>query len=54
MSRFNLALLLLSRNRPEDRTEAADLLRRALRDAEAMGIPEAATIRAIQRDHNLT
>ena len=48
------ALLLLSRNHPEDRAEAADLLRLAFRDAEAMGIPEAAQIRAIQRDHNLT
>ena len=48
------ALLLLSRNHPEDRAEAADLLRLAFRDAEAMGIPAAAQIRAIQRRHNLT
>ena len=54
LGRENLALLLLSRNHPEDRTEATDLLRLALRDADAMGIPEATTIRNIQRDHNLT
>jgi hypothetical protein len=30
------------------------LIRSALHDADAMGIPEAATIRSIQRDHNLT
>jgi hypothetical protein len=52
--RANIALLLLSRNRPEDRTEAADLLRLALRAAEAMGIPEAAQIRAFQSNYNLT
>jgi len=54
VGRTNLALTLLNRNHPEDRNEAADLLRLALRDAEAMGIPEAATIRTLQRRHNLT
>jgi hypothetical protein len=54
VDRGYLARHLLSRDLPEDRTEAADLLRLALRDADAMGIPEAATIRAIQRRHNLT
>jgi tetratricopeptide (TPR) repeat protein len=53
VGRANLAQLLLSRSRPEDRTEAADLLRLALRDADAMGIPEAGTIRDIQRHNNL-
>jgi hypothetical protein len=52
--RTSLAHHLLSRNHPEDRLEAADLLRLAFRDPEAMGIPEAAQIRAIQRDNNLT
>lgn len=54
VGRAKLAHLLLNRNHPEDRPEASDLLRLALRDAEAMGVPEAAQIRAIQRHHNLT
>lgn len=54
VSRTNLALLLLSRDRPEDRAEAADLLRLALRSAQVDGIPEAARIREIQRKHKLT
>ena len=54
ITRANLAQLLVKLGHPKDRAEAADLLRLALRDAEAMDIPEAAQIRAFQRDHNLT
>lgn len=54
ISRTNLAQLLLSRKLPDERAEAARLLQLALHDAEVMGIPEAARIRTIQLDHNLT
>jgi tetratricopeptide (TPR) repeat protein/predicted MPP superfamily phosphohydrolase len=54
VGRANLARLLLKRNHGDDRSEAAELLRLALRSAEGMGIPEAATIRAFQRRHELS
>ena len=43
-----LALILLERNTPGDRDEAAELLRQAHAAAERMGIPEADQIRQIQ------
>ena len=53
VSQANLALILLSRNAPGDREEAAALLRRAHDAAERMRIPEAAHIRAVQQEHRL-
>jgi tetratricopeptide (TPR) repeat protein len=50
VARANLALNLLARAHAGDRDEAERLLRLALRDAEAMQIPEAAQIRTILRD----
>jgi tetratricopeptide (TPR) repeat protein len=54
VARINVALLYLLRGRPEDRPIAAHLLRLALAAAEAMGIPMAEEIRAVQRRYGLT
>jgi tetratricopeptide (TPR) repeat protein len=51
--RINMTHLLLKRDHPTDRREAASLLALALRDAEVMHIPEADQIRAIQKRHGL-
>jgi tetratricopeptide (TPR) repeat protein len=53
VGRTNLALTLLSHNASGDREEAARLLELALQAADAMKIPEAETIRAIQCEHSL-
>ncbi len=53
-ARANLALIHLDRGHPGDPEAAAELLRLALRDAEAMRIPEAEQIRAIQKKHGLS
>jgi ATP/maltotriose-dependent transcriptional regulator MalT len=49
----DLATILLERNAPGDRDEAADLLRQAHATAERMGIPEAGEIRSIQEREGL-
>jgi tetratricopeptide (TPR) repeat protein len=48
VGRAKLALILLARDAPGDRDEAAELLRQAHAAAEKMGIPEAARIRETQ------
>ncbi len=53
VGRANLALLYLKRGHADDRRQAAELLRLALRDAEALRIPEAEQIRQTQRHFGL-
>ena len=53
VGRANLALALLTRNEKGDRAEAGQLLALALQAAEALRLPEAVTIQAIQRKHGV-
>ncbi len=53
IARTNVARLYLQRARPEDMTLAANLLRLALHDAEAMKLPEAAQIRSFLAENDL-
>jgi tetratricopeptide (TPR) repeat protein/predicted phosphohydrolase len=53
VARANLAQLYLQRAHADDRQRAAELLRMALRDAEALRLPEAEQIRQLQRRFGL-